>query len=105
MTGTTHNSWPAEVHTIERHEGLARTAAERLARAGYENVTVHTGDGTRGWPDAAPYDAIIVSAGAPRVPPSLREQLAIGGRLVIPVGEGRVIASTTEEIDLYELDL
>jgi protein-L-isoaspartate(D-aspartate) O-methyltransferase len=77
----------AEVHSVERHERLARTAAERLAQDGYENVHVHHADGTRGWPAGAPYDAIVVAAGGPRVPPDLRMQLAVGGRLVIPVGE------------------
>jgi protein-L-isoaspartate(D-aspartate) O-methyltransferase len=76
-----------EVYTIERHERLARSAAERLARDGYGRVHVRHGDGTLGWPEAAPFDAIVVAAGGPEVPESLREQLAIGGRLVIPVGE------------------
>jgi protein-L-isoaspartate(D-aspartate) O-methyltransferase len=77
----------AEVYTIERHESLAREAARRLARDGYHHVRVRHGDGTLGWPDAAPFDAIVVAAGGPRVPEALREQLAPGGRLVIPVGE------------------
>jgi protein-L-isoaspartate(D-aspartate) O-methyltransferase len=76
-----------EVYTIERHGALASLARERLARLGYSNVQVLTGDGTRGWPEAAPYDAILAAAGGPSVPPALRDQLAIGGRLVIPVGE------------------
>lgn len=75
-----------EVYTIERHEQLARVAAERLARDGYTQVHLRQGDGTLGWPEAAPFDAIIVAAGGPRIPDSLREQLAEGGRLVIPVG-------------------
>lgn len=79
-----------EVHTVERHAGLAHEAEQRLARLGYANVEVHTADGTTGWPDAAPYDAIIVAAGGPRVPEALKRQLSIGGRLVIPVGEGRI---------------
>lgn len=73
-----------EVHTIERHPALARGA--RQALRSFENVHVHEGDGTRGWAPAAPYDAIIVTAGGPRVPASLRSQLKVGGRLVIPVG-------------------
>lgn len=77
----------AEVHTIERHERLAATARERLARDGYANVHVRHGDGTLGWPEAAPFDAIVVAAGGPKVPESLRQQLAVGGRLVIPVGD------------------
>jgi protein-L-isoaspartate(D-aspartate) O-methyltransferase len=75
-----------EVHTIERIEELAALARHRLERLGFDNVFVHHGDGTLGWPDAAPFHAIAVSAGAPRPPPSLLAQLAIGGRLVIPHG-------------------
>ena len=74
------------VHTVERLGELAQSARGRLERLGYTNILVHQGDGTLGWPDHAPYDAIVVTAGAPRVPQPLREQLAIGGRLVIPVG-------------------
>jgi protein-L-isoaspartate(D-aspartate) O-methyltransferase len=74
------------VHTVERLAGLARSARERLARLGYTNVQVLEGDGTMGWPEYAPYDAIVVTAGAPGVPKALAEQLALGGRLVIPVG-------------------
>jgi protein-L-isoaspartate(D-aspartate) O-methyltransferase len=76
-----------EVHTVERIEELASSAAERLARLGYHNVHVHHGDGTLGWPPAAPYQAIAVAAGAPRPPPSLLDQLAIGGRIVLPRGD------------------
>ena len=76
-----------EVYTIERHPSLARDARAALERVGYDNVHVIEGDGTRGWPQAAPYDAIVVAAGGPEVPPALREQLAIGGRLVIPIGD------------------
>lgn len=75
-----------EVYTVERYRNLAEAATERLSRLGYANVTVLCGDGTRGWPEHAPYDAIVVAAGGPEVPASLREQLAVGGRLVIPVG-------------------
>lgn len=74
------------VHTIERHSPLARRATERLATLGYRNCIVHTGDGTRGLPDEAPFDAILVAAGGPSVPEALKRQLAVGGRLVIPVG-------------------
>ena len=73
------------VHAIERHEALARNAEARLARLGYDNVTIRTGDGTRGWAEAGPFDAILVAAGAPTAPESLKHQLAIGGALVIPV--------------------
>ena len=76
-----------EVHTVERIEALAKTAAERLARLGYHNVSVHHGDGTLGWKPNAPYEAIAVAAGAPRPPQSLLEQLTIGGRMVIPHGD------------------
>lgn len=75
-----------EVFTIERIEALATSARERLARLEHRNVEVLHGDGTLGWPEHAPYDAIAVAAGGPVVPPALKEQLAIGGRLVIPVG-------------------
>lgn len=75
-----------EVYTVERIKSLADTAGERLARLGYDNVHVLCGDGTLGWPEHAPYDAIAVAAGGPEVPKALLEQLAPGGRLVIPVG-------------------
>ncbi len=76
-----------EVHTVEQFEVLAKGAAAALAAIGATNVHVHTGDGTLGWPAAAPYDAFVVTAAGPEVPAALREQLAIGGRLVMPVGE------------------
>ncbi len=76
-----------EVYTIERHARLAETAEKRLREHGYTNIHVRCGDGTLGWPEAAPFDAIVVAAGGPTVPESLAEQLAIGGRMVIPVGE------------------
>jgi protein-L-isoaspartate(D-aspartate) O-methyltransferase len=76
----------ARVDALEVREGLARRAAANLAAAGVANVAVHHADGTAGWPQGAPYDAISVAAGGPRVPAALREQLAPGGRLVMPVG-------------------
>ena len=76
----------ANVYTVERLGPLAEKAAATLAELGYDNVHVLHGDGTRGWPAHAPYDAIVVAAGGPQVPESLKEQLKIGGRLVIPVG-------------------
>jgi protein-L-isoaspartate(D-aspartate) O-methyltransferase len=76
-----------EVHTLERHARLARRAAETLARLGYANAQVHTADGSLGWLAAAPYQAILVTAAAPSVQPILLEQLADGGRLVLPVGD------------------
>jgi protein-L-isoaspartate(D-aspartate) O-methyltransferase len=76
----------AEVFTIERVASLAESASRRLAALGYTNVHVRHGDGSLGWPEHAPYDAIVVTAGGPDVPPSLLRQLAAGGRLVMPVG-------------------
>jgi protein-L-isoaspartate(D-aspartate) O-methyltransferase len=76
----------AEVYTIERIESLAERSRRRLAELGYANVHVRHGDGSLGWPEHAPYDAIVVTAGGPHVPPSLLRQMATGGRLVMPVG-------------------
>ena len=76
-----------EVYTIERIASLADTARARIARLGYANVHVVHGDGSIGIPDHAPYDAIAVAAGGPKAPPALLEQLAIGGRLVMPIGQ------------------
>ena len=76
----------AHVYTVERLGQLAESAAATLSDLGYDNVHVLHGDGTRGWPEHAPYDAIVVAAGGPQIPESLKEQLKIGGRLVIPVG-------------------
>ena len=75
-----------EVHTVEMHEDLAVDTRERLQRLGYGNVQVHVGDGTLGWPDQAPFEAIVVTAAAPEIPPPLAAQLADGGRLIVPVG-------------------
>ncbi|MFO7975102.1 MAG: protein-L-isoaspartate(D-aspartate) O-methyltransferase [Candidatus Hydrogenedentota bacterium] len=76
----------AEIISVERFEELAEIARERLAALEYSNVTIVVGDGTRGWIEQAPYDGIVVTAAAPAIPESLRAQLAIGGRLVCPVG-------------------
>jgi protein-L-isoaspartate(D-aspartate) O-methyltransferase len=76
----------AEVFTIERHEHLLATAAANFFADGRARVHARQGDGTLGWPEEAPFDAILVSACGPRVPASLRDELVIGGRLVIPVG-------------------
>lgn len=77
------------VYAIERIPELADQAQRNLTRAGIGNVEVRCADGTLGWPDAAPFDAILVSAGGPDVPPALEAQLAVGGRLVIPTGRER----------------
>ena len=75
-----------QVYSIELIESLGRSAAERLAAMGYRNVEVKIGDGYAGWPEKAPYDGIVVTAAAPRVPPALVAQLKPGARMVIPVG-------------------
>jgi protein-L-isoaspartate(D-aspartate) O-methyltransferase len=75
-----------EVHSVERHASLAQRAETTLRQLGFNNAKVTVGDGSRGWKEHAPYDAILVSAAAPAVPPSLVEQLADGGRMVVPVG-------------------
>jgi protein-L-isoaspartate(D-aspartate) O-methyltransferase len=75
-----------EVYTVERHGELADTAKQRFARFGYRNIEVRHGDGTLGWPEAAPFDAIIVTAGGPEIPETLRNQLEVGGRLIMPIG-------------------
>jgi protein-L-isoaspartate(D-aspartate) O-methyltransferase len=76
-----------EVQSLERHPPLARAAGRRLKALGYDNVHVHCGDGTLGWPERAPYDAIAVAAGASSIPQPLLWQLSEGGRLVIPIGD------------------
>jgi len=76
----------AQVHSIERHGPLAQKAREVLASLGIKNIQVHTGDGTLGLPEFGPYEAIMVTAAAPKAPQSLLDQLGDGGRLVIPVG-------------------
>ena len=75
-----------EVFTVERHKILVDSARKRLQDLGYGNTHVLHGDGTLGWPEHAPFDAIVVAAGGPEIPDTLKQQLAIGGRLVIPVG-------------------
>ncbi|HSL20861.1 MAG TPA: protein-L-isoaspartate(D-aspartate) O-methyltransferase [Vicinamibacterales bacterium] len=86
-----------EVITVERHEALAEQARKSLAAAGVENVRVVVGDGSEGLPDDAPFDGILVTAGAPTVPDSLKMQLSDGGRLVIPVGaaDHQVVTAVT----------
>lgn len=78
-----------EVYAVERHAVLVELSRRRLAELGYENVHIKHANGTLGWPEYAPYDAISVAAGGPEIAESLLAQLAIGGRLVMPVGENR----------------
>jgi protein-L-isoaspartate(D-aspartate) O-methyltransferase len=85
------------VHTVERHAGLAKEAAFRLHSLGIDNVYVHEGDGSEGWPEAAPYQAIMVTAAAPDLPKTLGDQLDEGGRLVLPVGARR-----RQELQLWQ---
>jgi protein-L-isoaspartate(D-aspartate) O-methyltransferase len=100
----------ARVYAIERHANLAVQARERLATLCRSNLEICSGDGSAGWPEAAPFDAILVSAGGPRVPEALRRQLAIGGRLVMPVGDTtafqRLVRVTRQTAsDFIEVDL
>jgi len=76
-----------QVYSVERMPELARRARRILDRLGYGNVLIRVGDGSKGWPERAPFDAIIVTAGAPKVPKALLQQLKVGGRMVIPVGD------------------
>lgn len=98
-----------DVFTIERHRVLADQAVERFCRLGFGNIHVRVGDGTMGWPEVAPFDTIMVAAGSPAIPQTLKEQLVIGGRLVMPVGPEsrqrlvrlvRTAASTYDEEDV-----
>ena len=87
-----------KVYTIEIIEPLGVQARATLDRLGYKNIEYRIGDGYAGWPEAAPFDAVLVTAAPPRVPQPLKDQLAVGGKLIIPVGEGyqslRVITRT-----------
>jgi protein-L-isoaspartate(D-aspartate) O-methyltransferase len=92
------------VHAIDRHGELADLARDRMARLGYDNVVVRTGDGTQGWPENAPFDVILVAASGPEVPEPLCRQLVIGGRLVMPVGdpdEQQLVRVTRTARDAY----
>jgi protein-L-isoaspartate(D-aspartate) O-methyltransferase len=88
-----------EVITVERHKGLAEQAALTLSDLGYTNIQVHCADGSLGWPPAAPYQAIVVTAAAGAPPPPLLNQLAEGGKLVLPVGDwmGQVLQVWSRE--------
>jgi protein-L-isoaspartate(D-aspartate) O-methyltransferase len=93
----------ARVFSIEIVAPLADEAGARLRALGYDNVVVRAGDGYAGWPEESPFDAIIVTAAAPRVPPALKEQLRDGGRLVIPVGdESQDLILVTRRADRFE---
>jgi protein-L-isoaspartate(D-aspartate) O-methyltransferase len=81
-----------EVHSMERLKKLVTYARQRLSMLAYDNVFVHHGDGTLGWPENAPYNAIVVAAGGPDVPQTLKQQLLVGGRLVMPIGGVRTQA-------------
>jgi len=97
------------VYSIEIHEELADKARQNLERLGYNNVTVRHGDGYAGWPEQAPFDVIIVAAAPEEVPQPLVEQLAVGGRLVLPVGDGfsqnLVVISKQEDGTLTRRDV
>ena len=97
------------VYTIERHKSLAESASKRFQRLGYDNIHVLHGDGTEGWPEHAPFDAINVAAGGPRIPEDLKEQLAEGGRIIIPVGSEtrtqRLILTTKKDGEFTQKDL
>ncbi len=98
-----------KVFTMERIPSLAKQAWSRLDSLGLSNVAIRTGDGTYGWPDQGPYDAILVSAGSPQVPEHLTQQLRIGGRMVIPIGNKRSqkllkVVKRPSGIDRIELD-
>ncbi len=94
------------IYAIERHDELTRLATDRLQRLRYDNIEVRTGDGTHGWPEAAPFDVILAAAGGPSVPQPLKDQLDIGGRLVMPVGETpseqRLVKVTRTSATLFE---
>jgi len=97
----------ARVHAIERVDVLCEEARERLTALGLaDRIELRCGDGSTGWPEAAPFDAIVVSAGAPAVPEALKTQLADGGRLVLPIGADghsqRLVRITRHDADRFD---
>jgi len=98
-----------EVYTVERHKILAEAASKRFNQLGYDNIYVLHGDGTEGWPEHAPFDAINVAAGGPKIPEDLKDQLAEGGRLIIPVGSKirtqRLVLTTKQNGEFKEENL
>ena len=105
-----YNAYRAALEEREYEAALAaltEAARERMRALDYGNVELKTGDGSSGWPDQAPFDAIIVSAGGPRIPQALKSQLAIGGRLVIPIGpmdQQRLVRLTRTGEESFEQD-
>ena len=98
------------VWAIDRHEELVEEARARFQLLGYDNIAVKTGDGTRGWPEHAPFDAILAAAGGPEAPQALLDQLAIGGRLIIPIGDSPrdqslVRITRVDEVEYDQADL
>ncbi|MDG4812534.1 protein-L-isoaspartate(D-aspartate) O-methyltransferase [Hydrogenovibrio sp. 3SP14C1] len=100
----------SQVYTVERIDELAEKAAKSLSQEGYDNVNVMSGDGTTGWKEFAPFDAILVSAGAPSIPESLKYQLTLGGCMVVPVGSHkniqelvRITRQTQDQFDFEKL--
>lgn len=93
-----------KVYTTERIESLASQARQRFRRLGYRNVRVQHSDGSWGWPQFGPFDAVIVTAGGADIPKPLLEQLAIGGRLVMPLGDRvrQILVSVTRTPSVYE---
>jgi protein-L-isoaspartate(D-aspartate) O-methyltransferase len=98
------------VYAIERHASLAEAAARRIEKLRYSNVEIRHGDGSKGWLEYAPFDAILVAASANDVPSALREQLAIGGRLIIPLERGtrfqvlrRIVRKTATDFEIDDL--
>ncbi len=92
------------VFAIERHRTLGESARKRLQELGFDNIDLRIGDGTKGWREAAPFDVILVAAGGPEVPRALKEQLAMGGRLIIPVGPdelGQILRKLTRTSETH----